>query len=156
MSSGHESRLDRPSLRGKGPTLIGTALYGAVRRVVWSPGANHSRGPDSVSSDTPETDAAEWTTTHSGAKAVDSDFARKLERARNHNRICVARMALERNELREALRKAIVWADSAAASNTERRNEINWSYLEAARQVLFSQNVHHYQRGRSSLTGLSL
>jgi hypothetical protein len=65
-------------------------------------------------------------------------------------------MALERNELREALRKAIVWADSAAASNTERRNEINWSYLEAARQVLFSQNVHHYQRGRSSLTGLSL
>ena len=41
-----QSRLDRSSLRGKGPKLIGTALYGAVRRVVWDPGANYSRGPD--------------------------------------------------------------------------------------------------------------
>ena len=47
-TAGHESRLDRSSLRGKGPKLIGTALYGAVRRVVWDPGANYSRGPDSV------------------------------------------------------------------------------------------------------------
>lgn len=46
-SSGHESRLDRSSLRAESPSLIGTALYGAVRRVVWDPGANHSRGPDS-------------------------------------------------------------------------------------------------------------
>ena len=30
------------------PSLIGTAL-GALRRVVWDPGANHSRGPDSDS-----------------------------------------------------------------------------------------------------------
>ena len=43
-----QSRLDRSSLRGKGLKLIGTALYGAVRRVVWDPGANYSRGPDSV------------------------------------------------------------------------------------------------------------
>lgn len=28
--------------------LIGTALYGAVRRVVWDSGTNHSRGPDSA------------------------------------------------------------------------------------------------------------
>ena len=34
------------SLRAESPCLIGTALYGAVRRVVWDPGANHSRGPD--------------------------------------------------------------------------------------------------------------
>ena len=27
------------------PKLIGTALYGAVRRVVWDPGANYSRDP---------------------------------------------------------------------------------------------------------------
>ena len=33
------------SLRAESPCLIGTALYGAVRRVVWDPGANHSRGP---------------------------------------------------------------------------------------------------------------
>lgn len=68
------------------------------------------------------------------------DHARKLERARNHNRICVARMELERNELREALRKAIVWAESAAAQITDNRADINWSYLEDARKVLSSQN----------------
>ena len=39
--------------------------------------------PCSVSSDSPETNAAEWTTTYSGAKAVDSEFARQLERERN-------------------------------------------------------------------------
>ena len=48
--SGSESHLDRSSLRAKGPCLIGTALYGAVRRVVWDPGANYSRGPDCASS----------------------------------------------------------------------------------------------------------
>jgi hypothetical protein len=61
-----QSRLDRSSLRAKGPSLIGTALYNAtgavaplnpakpdrmdgvkaVRRVVWDPGVNYSRGPD--------------------------------------------------------------------------------------------------------------
>jgi hypothetical protein len=41
-----QSRLDRSSPWGEGPSLIGTALYGAVRRVVWDPGANYSRGPD--------------------------------------------------------------------------------------------------------------
>ena len=41
-----QSHLDRSSLRAESPCLIGTALYGAVRRVVWDPGANHSRGPD--------------------------------------------------------------------------------------------------------------
>ena len=44
-----QSRLDRSSPWGKGPSLIGTALYGAVRRVVWDPGANYSRGPDCAS-----------------------------------------------------------------------------------------------------------
>jgi hypothetical protein len=43
-----QSRMDRSSLRAKSPSLIGTALYGAVRRAVWDPGANHSRGPDSL------------------------------------------------------------------------------------------------------------
>jgi len=46
--SGHESHLDCASLRAAGPSLIATALYGAIRRVVWDPGANHSRGPDSA------------------------------------------------------------------------------------------------------------
>ena len=48
-SSGHESNLDRSLLpRASSGQLIGTALYGAVRRVVWDSGANHSRGPDSL------------------------------------------------------------------------------------------------------------
>ena len=47
-SSRSASHLDRSSLRATGPSLIGTALYGAVRRVVWDPGANYSRGPDSA------------------------------------------------------------------------------------------------------------
>lgn len=29
--------MDQTSLRAQGPSLIGTALYGAVRRVVWDP-----------------------------------------------------------------------------------------------------------------------
>ena len=29
--------MDRASLRVESPSLIGTALYGAVRRVVWDP-----------------------------------------------------------------------------------------------------------------------
>jgi hypothetical protein len=49
-SAGHESRLDRSSPWGKGPSLIGTALYGAVRRVVWDPGANYSGDPIVLSS----------------------------------------------------------------------------------------------------------
>jgi hypothetical protein len=36
-----------PTLRAESPRLIGTALYGALRRVVWDRGANHSPGPDS-------------------------------------------------------------------------------------------------------------
>ena len=43
-----QTRLDHFSLRAEGPRLIETALYGAVRRVVWDPGANYSRGPDSA------------------------------------------------------------------------------------------------------------
>jgi hypothetical protein len=35
-----ETRQARPA------SLIGTALYGAVCRVVWDRGANHSPGPD--------------------------------------------------------------------------------------------------------------
>ena len=45
FSSGHV-RLDGSSLRAESPRLNGTARYGVVRRVVWDPGANHSRGPD--------------------------------------------------------------------------------------------------------------
>ena len=47
-SSRHGSHLDRFALRAKSPSLIGTALYGAVRRVVWDRGANYSPGPDWV------------------------------------------------------------------------------------------------------------
>jgi hypothetical protein len=44
-----ESNLDRSLLpRASSGQLIGTALYGAVRRVVWDWGANHSPGPDSA------------------------------------------------------------------------------------------------------------
>ena len=43
----HEGSPDQAPLRAEGPSLIGTALYGAVRRVVWDRGANHSPGPDS-------------------------------------------------------------------------------------------------------------
>ncbi len=35
------------SSRGLVPCLIGSAVYGPVRTVVWDRGANHSRGPDS-------------------------------------------------------------------------------------------------------------
>lgn len=47
-----QSDLDRSSLRAERPCLIGTALYGAVRRVVWDPwlaglALSQSRGPDS-------------------------------------------------------------------------------------------------------------
>ena len=37
---------NRSSLWAEGPRLIGTALNGAVRRVVWNPGVNCFRGPD--------------------------------------------------------------------------------------------------------------
>jgi hypothetical protein len=33
-----QSHLDQAALRARCPSLIGTALYGAVRRVVWDPG----------------------------------------------------------------------------------------------------------------------
>jgi hypothetical protein len=46
MNPCSESHLDQTSLRAKGPSLIGTALYGAVCRVVWDRGANYSPGPD--------------------------------------------------------------------------------------------------------------
>jgi hypothetical protein len=50
-SSGYESNLDRSLLpRASSGQLIGTALYGAVRRVVWDRGASHSPGPDWTSS----------------------------------------------------------------------------------------------------------
>jgi hypothetical protein len=48
-----QSDLDRSILRAERPSLIGTALYGAVRRVVWDLrlaglALSQSRGPDSV------------------------------------------------------------------------------------------------------------
>ena len=42
-----QSNLDQVALRDECPSLIGTALYGAVRRVVWDRGGNHSPGPNS-------------------------------------------------------------------------------------------------------------
>jgi hypothetical protein len=42
------NHLDRSSLRPECQSLIGTALQGAIRRVVWNRGANYSPGPDSV------------------------------------------------------------------------------------------------------------
>ena len=44
-----QSRMDRSSLRVESPRLIGTALCGAVCRVVWDRGVNYSPGPDSAS-----------------------------------------------------------------------------------------------------------
>ena len=42
----------------------------------------------------------------------------------------------ERNALFDALRKAVTWADCIAQRITEDRWNINWSYLEQAREVL--------------------
>jgi len=39
VEAGTDSIGDRSSLRAKNPRLIGTALSGALRRVVWDPGA---------------------------------------------------------------------------------------------------------------------
>jgi hypothetical protein len=45
---GCSGRASARSSRGLVPRLNGTAVYGPVRTVVWDPGANHSRGPDSI------------------------------------------------------------------------------------------------------------
>jgi hypothetical protein len=62
-------------------------------------------------SDTPETDNFEWAMSNRELSSREKEllmFARKLERerdeaikARNHNRICVERLAAERDQLRK-------------------------------------------------------
>ena len=46
---------------------------------------------------------------------------------------------IEREKLKEALRKAILWAEGASTRITDREN-INWTYLNEAREALQSLN----------------
>ena len=55
---------------------------------------------------------------------------------------------IAREQLKEALRKAILWAEGASTRITDREG-INWTYLEEARRVLDSQNADGL--GRRSL-----
>ena len=53
LPCGQAVSLRSAILRAEGPRLIGTALYGAVRRVVWDPwltglALSQLRGPDSL------------------------------------------------------------------------------------------------------------
>lgn len=54
-------------------------------------------------------------------RVVEVDFARKLER--------------ERDKLADALRKAILWGDSAS-HHIRHREDINWTYLNEAKEVI--------------------
>ena len=47
---------------------------------------------------------------------------------------------IAREQLKEGLRKAILWAEGASTRITDREG-INWTYLEEARRVLDSQNT---------------
>ena len=80
--------------------------------------------------DTPETDAMEYFDAMCDPdRVVEADFARKLER--------------ERDRLAEALRKAISWGDSASHHILHRQN-INWTYLNEAKEALQSINQDHF------------
>lgn len=63
----------------------------------------------------------------------DEEFAAAVEA---ENSPAAKRM----EELKEALRKAILWAEGASRHITDREG-INWTYLEEARRVLDSQNA---------------
>lgn len=72
--------------------------------------------------DTPETDAMEYYDAMCDPdRVVEVDFARKLER--------------ERDKLADALRKAILWGDSAS-HHIRHREDINWTYLNEAKEVI--------------------
>lgn len=57
---------------------------------------------------------------------------------RTHQMACAARLECE--ELREALRKAVAWGESASRHILYREN-INWRYLDEARAVLDKANA---------------
>ncbi len=100
-------------------------------------------------SDTPRTDAIIFRATFA-REAVESDFARQLERelaearedAANQRRL--ADMALahrdviiaERDTLAEALRKCVLWAECMSMRCERDRDNISWSYLNDAREAL--------------------
>lgn len=74
--------------------------------------------------------------------ALSEDRARRVEPAsdeiiRTHQMACAARLECE--ELREALRKAVAWGESASRHILYREN-INWRYLDEARAVLDKAN----------------
>ena len=89
-------------------------------------------------SDTPETDRRIITQDPRmcgcGYKSeiVFADFARRLEHERN------AAIA-ERDKFADALRKAILWGDSAS-HHIRHREDINWTYLNEAKEMVELQN----------------
>ena len=83
-----------------------------------------------MNTDTPETDSHYYPDFEMGGDVVLADFARKLERERDEARE-------QRDRLAEALRKAILWGDSASRHILHRQN-INWTYLNEAKQALQS------------------
>lgn len=81
---------------------------------------------------TPETDAAYKNHAADMHDHIPLDYARKLERERDEARE-------QRDRLAEALRKAISWGDSASHHILHRQN-INWTYLDEAKEALQSLN----------------
>jgi hypothetical protein len=61
---------------------------------------------------------------------IAGDFARQLERE-------LTSVTEQRDRLAEALRKAILWGESASHRIFDREN-INWTYLNEAREALQS------------------
>lgn len=53
----------------------------------------------------------------------------------------VEQLRKDKERLIEALRKAVAWADSMSMRITEKREDINWTYLRIAEDVL-----HEHQR----------
>lgn len=104
-------------------------------------------------SDTPRTDEV---TSHDGnwdTKALRmAHFARQLDRklVAMTNKMefyksafleqgnILEAMTKERDELLEALRKCVTWAEDMSAHYSGNREEINWTYLIEAREVLTS------------------
>lgn len=89
-------------------------------------------------SDTPRTDIETWRDemdhvdtdyTFAQSVTVSADFARQLERE-------LADMNEQRDTLAEALRKCILWAECMSMRCERNRDNINWSYLNDARETL--------------------
>ena len=89
-------------------------------------------------SDTPRTDAETWRDemdhvdtdyTFAQSVTVSADFARQLERE-------LAEARKQRDTLAEALRKCVLWAECMSMRCERDRDNINWSYLNDAREAL--------------------